>query len=37
MCGLELGYRALKEDYNKSDFLYSMWTAGPYLGLAISF
>ena len=33
---VDLGYRLLQEDYSKTDFLYDMRTAGPYLGLSIS-
>ena len=36
MFELDLGYRLLQEDYSKTDFLYDMRTAGPYLGLSIS-
>jgi opacity protein-like surface antigen len=34
---LELGYRLLAENYDKTTFLYDIRTAGPYLGLAIAF
>jgi hypothetical protein len=33
---LDLGYRLLAEDYSKTDFLYDVRMAGPYLGLSIS-
>jgi hypothetical protein len=35
--GLQLGYRLLSEDYNKTDLLYDMRTGGPYLGFSLKF
>jgi len=35
--GIELGYRLLAEDYDTSRLLYDIRTAGPYLGVAITF